>query len=220
VKQQHLVAPDDPRRSLFIYHEMRAEEEKQWNREDLRRLLASEEADKPANLTQQIQELASAYAPQDMQDLVDVRPTAPDSTVTRLCREYHTGSQVARSFIRSGIELERAWILLAFSKRAAVLAVRRGEPDLIRDSLIAHAIEDLAAGDVRDNLVALGLVFHCAQAVHPEPRGVFHEVAQIAGPAIAQLLMDFMRRPDLDRILSAMGWQEVRTQQGAGYRWT
>ena len=53
--------------------------------------------------------------------------------------------------------------LLAFSKRSAVFAVRERKPDLIWDSLIAHAIEDLAAGDVRDNLVALGLVFHCAR---------------------------------------------------------
>ncbi len=219
VKHQHLVAPEDPRRSLFIYHELRAEEEKQWNREELRRLLAAEDPGTPDRLTQQIQQLSQAYAPQEMQDLVDVRPTAADAIVTDLCRAYRAGSPAVRSFIRSGIDSESAWTLLTFSKRAAVLAVRKGEPDLIRDSLIAHAIEDLAAEDVRDNMVALGLVYHCARTVDPRPEGVFHEVAQIAAPPIAQLLTDFVRRPDLDGILSAMGWREVRTEQGVGFRW-
>jgi hypothetical protein len=220
LKHRHLVAPDDPRRSLFIYHELRADEEKQWNREELRRLVASEDRGTPDRLTLQLQQLSHAYTPQELRDLVDVRPAAADSIVTCLCHEYRTRSPIARSFIRSGVDFERGWTLLTFSKRAAILAVRQGVADLIRDSLIAHAIEDLAAEDVRDNMVALGLVFHCARTVHPQPEGVFREVAQMAGPPIAQLLMDFVRRPDLERILSAMGWLEVRTEQGVGYRWT
>ena len=162
--------------------------------------------------------LNQAYSPQEMRDLVDIRPAAADSTVVDLCHEYRSATHVARSFIRSEIDYERAWTLLTFSKRVAVFAVHKEEPDLIRDSLIAHAIEDLAAGDVRDNLVALGLVFRSRRAVHNEPVGVFHEVAEMAGPPIAQLLRDFVRRRDLDRILSVMGWQELRTEQGVGYR--
>ncbi len=97
-----------------------------------------------------------------MQDLVEVVPAAGDTTVANLCREYRVGSSAARSFIRSGIDFLGAWTLLTFSKRTAILAVRKDRPELIRDSLVAHAVEDLAAEDVRDNLVALGLVFHCA----------------------------------------------------------
>ena len=96
-----------------------------------------------------------------MQDLVEVVPAAGDTTVANLCREYRVGSSAARSFIRSGIDFLGAWTLLTFSKRTAILAVRKDRPELIRDSLVAHAVEDLAAEDVRDNLVALGLVFHC-----------------------------------------------------------
>jgi hypothetical protein len=219
VKLKHLVAADDPRRSLFVYHELRAEDEKQWSREDLRRVLASDDPAGLHHLKEQIQLLNHIYSPQEMQDFVDVQPSAADSTVADLCRRYRVGTRVTQSFLRVEMDFERAWALLTFSKRAAILGVRTGEPDLIRDSLIAHAIENLAAEDVRDNMVALGLVFHCARAIHPEPVVVFDEVAEVAGRAISQLLKDFVRRPDLDRILTSMGWREVQTQQGVGYRW-
>jgi hypothetical protein len=219
VKQQHLVAPDDPRRSLFVYHELREEEEMHWSRNGPRRILASEDPDGPDHLAEGIQQLSHAYSPPEMRDLVDIKPCAGDSNVADLCREYRVGTRAARSFIRSEIDSECAWTLLTFSKRSAVLAVRKEEPGLIWDSLIAHAIEDLAAGDVRDNLVALGLVFHCAQAVLDEPAKVLNEVGEMAGPSIAQLLRDFVRRQDLEHILSAMGWKELMSEQGVGYRW-
>jgi hypothetical protein len=219
MKQLQPAAADDPRPSLFHYHDLREDEQKQWDGAELKRLLASEDPGAPDRLTLQLARLPQAYVAQEMRDFVDFRPTAADATVTDLCSEYRAGRPVARSFIRSRIDFEHAWTLLTFSKRAAVLAARKGERNLIRDSLIAHAIEDLAAGDVRDNLVALGLIFHCARAIHPEPVSVFHEVAQLAGPAIAQVLMDFVCRPDLDQILSGMGWQEERTEQGIGFRW-
>ena len=153
-----------------------------------------------------------------MKDL-DNWPCATDSIVSDLCRRYRDGTRVTRSFLRFETDRELAGTLLGFSTRAAVMGVRNAEPDLIRDSLIAHAIENLAKGDVRENMIDLGLIFHCARAVHPEPGAVFHEVAEMAGPAISLLLRDFVCRPDLDQILTLMGWREVRTEQGVDYRW-
>jgi hypothetical protein len=85
--------------------------------------------------------------------------------------------------------------------------------------LTALAIENLACEDVRDDLVALGLIFHCAKAIYPEPAVWFEETIQVSGPAVARLLHDFIRRGDLDRILVAMGWQEIKTANGVGYVW-
>jgi len=124
-----------------------------------------------------------------------------------------------QTYVRSQITFERAWLLLTFAKRSAVCAARTRNPGLVKDSLTALAIENLACEDVRDDLVALGLIFHCAKSIHSEPAIWFQEVAQISGPAVAKLLCDFLLRGDLDQILVAMGWQEVKMPNEVGYVW-
>jgi hypothetical protein len=219
LKVEQMIAPDDPRRSLFSYHQLREEEEAKWKRDDPRQAVASENPAAVDRLTTLVAALNGAYSSAEMEDLENVTPTAADAGVSALCHGYRNGTPVQRSLIRSQIDGERGWMLLTFSKRAAVFAVRNNDVDGIRESLIAHAIEDLAAGDVRDNLVALGLIYHCARIVHEEPFQWFREAMEPAAPAIAALFQDFICRPDLDGILSAMGWQEVRTPQGIGFRW-
>ena len=219
IRLQHMMAADDSRRSLFVYHELREEDEKQWKQEDHQRILTADDTSEFDHLTKLIQQLDEAYTAEEVQDFVHIRPSAADATIAGLCGRYRCETSVARSFLRLGINFGQAWTLLTFSKRAAILGARRGEPELIRDSLIAHAVENLAAEDVRDNFVALGLIFHCARTIDANPTAMFHEVAEMAGPGISQLLRDFVRRSDLDRILTVMGWEEVETPEGVGYRW-
>jgi hypothetical protein len=85
--------------------------------------------------------------------------------------------------------------------------------------LLALAIENLANGDVRDDLVAIGLVHHCAAAIHADPAAMFEEAAILAGDAMAAVLRDFILRTDLDRIAKAMGFRQVKSQGKIGFRW-
>lgn len=219
MKQQHLIAPDDPRRTLFDYHMRREEEQQSWGAQDPRQILASENSAAPARLTKLLEQARQAYATPELHDLVEFRPCPEDAALADLCHAYRDGSPAARSFLRAQVKNELAWSLLTFSKRVAVQAVRQGKANLLRDSLLAQALENLAAGDVRDNMVALGLIYHCMRTLQADPVALFEAVADLAGPAISQLLRDFVRRPDLDDILPLMGWYEVQTPQGIGYHW-
>ena len=87
-----MVADDDPRRSLFVYHELREAEEEPWSREVPRRLLASEDPSRPDHLLELIQRLNHAYSPPGTKGLVDIEPNTADSNVADLCREYRAGT--------------------------------------------------------------------------------------------------------------------------------
>ena len=124
-----------------------------------------------------------------------------------------------RAYIRSRINEVQGWILLTFSKRAAVRGIQERDVEEVRLALIANAIENLAAKDVRDNLVALGLIYYCASTINAKPGDLFEEAVQLAGPAIQAVLRDFNERNDLDDIAVAMGFEEVEDGGQIGFRW-
>ena len=162
LKYKHLIEPNDPRRSLFIYHELREEEESQWLRASIVQGLKAQELE---TLTHLLENLGT-YSSEEMENFVDIIQITTDGTLAQLCRSYRSGSHLTQSFLRSQITPEQACLLLTFSKRAAVLAVRVGNMELVEDSLTALAIENLACEDVRDDLVALALIFHSAKSLH------------------------------------------------------
>lgn len=108
--------------------------------------------------------------------------------------------------------------LRLFGLRAAVLAARERSPALARDSLIAFAIADLAGRDIRDVLIGLALLCHCGILTGANMPSLFHEVASLAGSAMSALYNEWASRfPDVQGIHS-MGWKEIETSEGVGFR--
>jgi hypothetical protein len=215
------VGSDDPRAGLFVYHDLRRQEEEAWRAADPEKSLASADPTALDEMKNQLAALDGAYSSAELAsvDFVDLPLSLGDAAAARLCESYRSTDELGRSFLRSAIDSDRGWALVTFCKRTAVRAGRERRADWLSESLTAQALEGLAAGDVRDNLVALGLVYHCAQRIGADTKSLFADAASISGPAMARVLTDFAARDDLDGILAAMGWSEVSAGDGIGYRW-
>ncbi|MEY4352657.1 MAG: hypothetical protein RLZZ609_898 [Cyanobacteriota bacterium] len=208
--------PFDPRRPLLRYHELREIEMRQWVSDpiDLSTRLGPETSKEIKVI------LASrlSFSGRDMQDFARrIFPGPLDKRLESLCRLYKRVNAEERSCIRSLIEPGMGWQLQAFARRSAVFGRRKSEWRHIMNGFIALAIEDLAAGDARDDLVTLALLYHCADAIEVNPVLLMQQITDLASPPIASLFADFIQRDDLHQIHLEMGWREVKGPYGIGY---
>lgn len=201
--------------SLFDYHRLRSIQRKQYAESPADQRLGIESI---VRLRSSLDALGR-YDRTQHSEFFDVDRVGQDVAIEALCRICRDGNDDTRDFLRWSIDHFQAWSLITFSKRAAVRGLQTSDPDPIRLGLVALAIENLAAGDVRDDLVALGLVHHCAATIHADPAALFEEAAILSGNAMAAVLRDFILRRDLDGIVKAMGFRRVNSQGKTGFRW-
>jgi hypothetical protein len=151
-------------------------------------------------------------------DVTDPERSPLDVKLTRLCELYRAGGPAERMFMLASVSHSIGSKLQGFGFRMAALAVRSGEVDLVRFGLIAHAIDDLASGDVRDTLCLLAPLADAARRIGADPVGLFSEVAAIAAPAMAAVLRDYVRNPAGIPSLGSMGFVAVEEAAGIRYR--
>ena len=136
----------------------------------------------------------------------------------QLCDLYCAATDVQRTWLRSRIDRNIGGKLNLFGLRAAILAAREHSQSLARASLIAYAISALVEGDIRDVLIGLSLLCHCAELAGADVPALFREAATLAGPAMRALYEGWaVRYPDVQQIPS-MGWKQVDTDEGIGFR--
>lgn len=201
--------------SLADYHQLRSVERKRYAESPADQRLTAASAAALRALIDSV----GRYNGSQSSEFIDVDPIRQDIAIESLCQVYREGSDGMREFLRWSIEPPQAWSLITFSKRAAVRGLQNADPEPVRTALVALALENLAAGDVRDDLVAIGLVHHCAAKIHADPAALFEEAAILAGVAMAAVLRDFILRTDLDGIDKAMGFRQVKSQGKVGFRW-
>lgn len=105
-------------------------------------------------------------------------------------------------------------VLSAFAERMASLAVRTGSRQSLRDGLSAAQLALAVAGDSRDSLPALTLLFRASEIMDMDPVVEFSVTAAVAAPPDDQPLLDFLTRDDEDRSVAAMGYIEARDDDG------
>ena len=146
-----------------------------------------------------------------------VRERSFDDCV-QLCDLYRGATDRQRTWVRSRIDRKIGGKLGAFGLRAAVLGAREQSLPLARASLTAFVIEDLTPGDIRDVLIAFSLVCHCAGLAGANVPALLREVGALAGPAMRALYEDWAERyPNVQQI-GSMGWKQVDTEEGVGFR--
>ncbi|MFN6352360.1 MAG: hypothetical protein ACK40D_05730 [Cyanobacteriota bacterium] len=207
--------PFDPRLPLLRYHELREIEKRQWVSDPIDVSRLSPET------TQEMKTILASglsFSSRDTQDFARrIFPGPPDERLELLCQLYKRVNAEERSYIRSLIDPGMGWQLQAFARRSAVFGRRKSEWRHIMNGFIALAIEDLAAGDARDDLVTLALLYHCADAIEVNPVLLMQQITDLASPPIASLFADFIQRDDLHQIHLEMGWREVKGPYGIGY---
>ena len=87
-------------------------------------------------------------------------------------------------------------------------AIRRNDPSLVKQGLIALAIENTFR-DWRDTLPILALLFRSACKLNLNASGLFYETAQIACPPCRRLLEGFMDRDESARTIESFRYKEV-----------
>jgi hypothetical protein len=81
-----------------------------------------------------------------------------------------------------------------------------------------YAIVDLAERDIRDTLIGLSLMVHCARLAGAEVPALLRQTGALGGAAIKALYEEWASKYPNVQSIGVMGWHEVETEQGIGFR--
>ncbi|HEV8146436.1 MAG TPA: hypothetical protein VGP79_08650 [Bryobacteraceae bacterium] len=199
---------------LLDYHRLYDEEKKSWDLAGIESIAARDDAAFPAK----VRELLPREDQRFDGDLQDVKTGELFDRLSRLCGVYRDGTAAQQVYIRSRMTQRTGRRMESFGLRAAVLGAREASVEQVRLGLTGFAVADLAGGDVRETLMSLAVMFDCARKAGGDPAEEFSAVASLCGPAMAAVFTDFASRPPDLQSLRCMGWHEVQTPQGIGYR--
>src|SRR6185312_3596216 len=138
-------------------------------------------------------------------DLYDPVPLPLDDRLRALCHEYASRDDVNRSATRRSLSMDDFYTLLTFSRRAAVLGLRRRDPDWLFDGLTACAMIEIARIDWRDAPGPAGLIWAMFDLIGVDAVPSFMAAAALAAPEIAELLTSFPNRRPAHRALKDWG---------------
>jgi len=153
-------------------------------------------------------------------DLSLISPTANplDDEIRRLCKQYVLSDADGRYKIRHSISMDQFYTLINFAKRSAVFGVREAKAELVVDGLTAIAIVEQERVDFRDILWCLGLLYHAANKAGGNAEQMFHDAAALAEPEVAEFFVNFTEQtPDYRDLRTSWGYDEVQTDDGAGF---
>lgn len=149
--------------------------------------------------------------------LFSIGPVALDEALTAFVRHYRGAAADERARLRDGIEVEGAYTLLAFARRATVFALRSRDAALVADGLGACSAVPYERIDARDGLVALALLHHAGRRCGAGSAALFEAARELGDVAFANLIDAFLARSDADRDLqAAWGYIEAEGPRGAG----
>jgi hypothetical protein len=209
-----MTADEEPHMTLLDYHALRVSYAREWNRDQLEQSARAQDASLPDRLK------ALIPTPEERlpNDAGQIEMTSIDLKLKELCELYLKGTPEQRTFILSSIDQKLGSKLQGFGFRMATLAVRLSSEELVQLALTAHSIDDLASGDVRDELCLLAVLVDAARRVGADPVALFRKAAEDAPPASARLFRGFVRDPDQIASLGSMGFRAVEGPDGIRYR--
>jgi hypothetical protein len=198
---------------LSDYHRLQRQEKQSWDLPGLERVALAHDSTFLDRLAASLPTPDERFAG----DLVVIDRGPLFQKTTGLCQLYLESTPAQRTYIRSRIDWKLSGQLGGFGLAAAVVGVREHSPDLVRLGLAAFAVTDIGS-DVRDILIPMALLFHCANRCGSGAQTLFQEAAAISGPAMSAVLLDFLERTAELQSLACMGWHEMETAEGPGYR--
>jgi len=153
--------------------------------------------------------------------LVNPRTGPLDAEIAAACRAFERTDNSDRAAARRSVSMDEFYTLLAFSRRAAVVAMRDRTIEHLRDGLTAITMIEADRVDFRDILVALSLIHHAAIRIGADSSLLFHDAAMRSEPAVARLINEFVTRPpEHQGLRDAWGHVEIETADGVGFvRW-
>ena len=143
-------------------------------------------------------------------------PSPADEVLAEIVSAFTAWPPDVRQRFTASLPTNKRGLFGIFGHRAATLAVRRGDPELLRLGLIANVIANSPIPTKRNVETALAVFHHCARKLELDPRTLFEEAARLATDEMAERLIAFADRPDVT--LKQFGWREIRSADGVRYK--
>ncbi len=143
-------------------------------------------------------------------------PDAADDALAEIVSAFTAWPLPVREQFLAQLPSNKRSLFGIFGHRAATLAVRRGDRDLLRLGLVGNLIANSPIPPNRNIEAALAVFHHCARKLEIEPGEFFEEATQFADEAMANRLTVFGRRSDVT--LKQYGWREIKTPEGVRYK--
>ncbi len=143
-------------------------------------------------------------------------PSAADEALIEIVSAFTAWPRDVRQRFIASLPAGKRGLFGIFGHRAATLAVRKADRELLRLGLVANLIANSPIPAKRNVEAALAVFYHCARKLEIEPRTLFEEVASFATDDMAERLIAFADRPDVT--LKRFGWREIRSADGVSYK--
>lgn len=144
-------------------------------------------------------------------------PCALDDQITDLVDEWATLDQRARTEISRAITVRQQQVLLCYSERMSIRAVRERLEKWIRLGLLALGIDDWNP-DRRENLRVLALHHDACARIGHSPTELFREAGALLGDNARLGLEDYLERELANRSIAVMGYEADGTAGSFVYR--
>jgi hypothetical protein len=143
-------------------------------------------------------------------------PDAADDALAEIVSAFTAWPTPVREGFLAQLPHQKRGLFGIFGHRAATLAVRRTDADLLRLGLIGNLIANSPIPPNRNVEAALAVFYHCARKLNLEPIDLFSESSQFADEEMAARLLSFGNKPDVT--LKQYGWREIKTPDGVRYK--
>jgi hypothetical protein len=144
-------------------------------------------------------------------------PHPRDEKITRLLKDWMDLDALGRTKSRSYISEQQQNTLRAYCERMASRAVRDRNEELILLGLIALGMDNWGTGDPRENILLLPLHYDASLRIGVSPASIFEKAASLLNGEPADAYRAFLRRPERDRSLQAMGY--IAGNEADGFRY-
>ncbi|HEX3626880.1 MAG TPA: hypothetical protein VH280_15835 [Verrucomicrobiae bacterium] len=123
----------------------------------------------------------------------------------RLVSLFLQGPEEARDLIRAKWDFGYKWIYANMQRLACQKNERYSCGERLLAALVYDAIENMKmkVEDWRDKLVGWSVVYHSCLAARIVPEELFTRAVSVSAPSMAQMMMDFINRPEEAKSMKA-----------------
>jgi hypothetical protein len=121
----------------------------------------------------------------------------------RLVALFLQGPEEARELIRTKWDFGFKWVYPNMQRLACRKNERYSCDERLFATLVYDAIENGKNEEFREKLVGWANVYHCCLAAGIVPGELFRRAASVSSPTMAQMMVDFINRPEEARSMKA-----------------
>jgi hypothetical protein len=124
---------------------------------------------------------------------------------------YGQANAEQRRRLRAAWPMKRQWSIPL--SRTLLITDPYSSQQRVRARLMLFSLQG-SQSDVREELIEMSALYHCAARIGLDPQQLFKEIARLSGEEMARHLRDFCHRWPEDRDIKAFGFHEEHTPDG------